>query len=223
MITSLSKQDLQEYTSNQLNNFFPDNKPINLKNFDSEVSASLDKLEYCYKHCTLMHYNDGKIIYFDHLYSDHYVMFLWFLSNTIWHQKSNLEVCNKLYYLNKILHSLDCMYNTALPDIFLLFHSVGTMLGKATYSNFFVALQGCTVGSHKGKYPVFGTGVSLTAHSSVIGDCTIGKNVSISAHTNIFEMDIPDKSVVYKNQNGEFIINQSKNSYAQSFFNVPIE
>ncbi|MEO6453696.1 MAG: hypothetical protein ABIN97_06495 [Ginsengibacter sp.] len=223
MITSLSKKQLQDYTSKQLNFFFPDHKIVNLAHFDTAVTVALDKLEYCYKYCQLKQYNDGNNTYFNHLYSDHYVMYLWYLANTIWREKFDKDVCNKLYYLNKTLHGLDCMYDTHLPDIFLLFHCVGTMLGKATYSNFFVALQGCTVGSHNGIYPVFDTGVSLTAHSSVIGNCKIGKKVSISAYTNIFETDIPGNRVVYKTQNGEIIIKESNKSYAQGFFNVPIE
>ena len=98
-----------------------------------------------------------------------------------------MTLANKLYCLNKVLHGLDCMYDTQLPDIFLLFHSSGTMLGKAKYSDFFIALHGCTIGSHKGRYPILGKGVSITANSSVIGDCYIGNRCTISTRTTIFQ------------------------------------
>src|ERR1700733_11763779 len=118
MVTSLSKQQLQEYISKQINHFYPDQKSVNLIDFDLAVTIALDKLEYCFKHCTLKHYNDSNNTYFNHLYSDHYVMYLWYLANTIWREKPDAEICNKLYYLNKTLHSIDCMYNVSLPDIF---------------------------------------------------------------------------------------------------------
>ncbi|RZK13916.1 MAG: hypothetical protein EOO43_17160 [Flavobacterium sp.] len=189
----------------------------------SEIDIALDKLEFCFKHCTLKHYNNGEHVLFNHLFSDHYVMYLWYLSNVLWKSGADENICNKLYYLNKSLHGLDCMYNTLLPDIFLLFHCSGTVLGKASYGDFFVALQGCTVGGQKGAYPVMGKGVSLTAHSSLIGNCRIGNNVSISAYTNIFQTDIPDYSTVYRDKNGAITLKTSTLSWAQTFFNVPIE
>ncbi|WPQ64523.1 hypothetical protein SIO70_06540 [Chitinophaga sancti] len=222
MITSLSREELEKYTSKQLNFFFPDDHPVQLSDFSAEVDLALQRLEYCFKHCSLKHYFDGTDVKFNHLYSDHYVMYLWYLGNSIWKQKQATDVCNKLYYLNKTLHGLDCMYNTALPDIFLLFHCSATMLGKATYSDFFVALQGCTVGSHKGIYPVMGKGVSLTAHSALIGNCRIGHNVSISAYTSIFGTNIPDHSIVFRNDQGATVIRAAEKSYAQTFFNVQI-
>ena len=113
------------------------------------------------------------------------------------------------------------MYNTALPDIFLIFHGAGTVLGKASYSNYFVALHGCTIGSHKGKYPILGTGVALTAHSAIIGDCTIGNNVSVSVYTSIFQINIVENSSVFINkESGKIEIQRASEPYAQQFFNV---
>ena len=191
MILSLTHDELIDYTSRQLNYFFPDKNVINLHHYKNEVNESLNRLENCFNKVTLKHYNNGEEVLFNHLYSDHYIMYVWYLGNTIWKNTQNKELCNKLYYLNKTLHAFDCMFDTKLPDIFLIFHGAGTMLGKATYGDYFVALQGVTIGSHKGKYPIIGKGVSLTAHSSIIGDCTISNNVSVSIHTTIFQKDIP--------------------------------
>lgn len=223
MISSLNKNELISYTVAQLNYLFPDNKLVNLQDHQAVVTNALDRLEFCFKHCTLKHYYNGEHVIFNHLYSDHYVMYLWYLANSLWRSGADSNLCNKLYYLNKSLHGLDCMYNTLLPDIFLLFHCSGTMLGKATYADFFVALQGVTIGSQKGVYPVMDKGVSLTAHSSLIGNCKVGKNVSISAYANIFETDIADNTVVFRNKAGEIVFKPGKTSYAQTFFNVPIE
>jgi serine O-acetyltransferase len=100
----------------------------------------------------------------------------------------------------------------------LLFHCVGTMLGKAEYNDYFVALQDATIGSHKGNYPKMGIGVSMTAHSSLISNCTIGDRVSISAYTNLFQQDLSDNSVVFRDNLGQTIIRKIENCYAQQFF-----
>jgi serine O-acetyltransferase len=221
MKTSLSKYLLQEYTSRQLNHFFPDDDIVDLKAYRSAFDLALDRLEF--KHCTLKHYNDGTDVKFNHLYSDHYVMYLWFLSNSIWKLDQEKPLCNKLYYLNKAINGLDCMFDTTLPDIFLIFHGVGTMLGKAVYNDFFVVLHGCTVGSHKNKYPVMGKAVSLTANSSIIGDCTIGDRVNIGSGSRLFKKDIAsDHSVAVDFETGRMESKTSNLTYAQQFFNVDL-
>ncbi|RYY71322.1 MAG: serine acetyltransferase [Chitinophagaceae bacterium] len=221
MQLSLSKERLMEYTSHQLNNIFPDGNLVNLARHTNLVDHALDRLNHCFKHVKFQRYNDETGTKFNHLYSDHYLMYIWFLANSIWKAESDLALANKLYYLNKALHSLDCMYDTKLPDIFLLFHSSGTMLGKANYADFFVALQGCTVGSQKGEYPTFGKGVALTANSSVIGNCNIGNRCTISTRTTIFQKNIPDEHTAFINfDSGQLQVKQSKECYAQQFFNI---
>lgn len=221
MLTSLSVTDIAGYTSKQLNYFFPDNNAVDLNLYKDSVKQAHDRLEYCFKHVSLKHYFDGTQVSFNHLFSDHYVLYLWFLANTIWKNNGDISVCNKLYYLNKSLHGLDCNFNTAMPDIFLVFHGVGTMLGKAEYNDFFVVLHGCTVGSHKGAYPIIGKGVSLTANSSVLGACNIGNRVSIGSGTTLFQQDVQeDYAVSIGKEQGILKLRPSNNNYAQQFFNV---
>ena len=222
MITSLSINELATYTSRQLNFFFPDKNEVNLTSHINLVKLALDKIENCYKKVTLKHYNNDNNVYFNHLYSDHYVMYIWYLANTFWKETGDKNICNKLYYLNKTLHAFDCMFDTQLPDIFLIFHGAGTMLGKATYGNFFVVLQGCTVGMNKGKYPNLANGVALTAHASLIGDCNVGNLVTISSYTNIIDEHIDANTVVFKTKEGKIQSKISINAYAQTFFNCPI-
>jgi serine O-acetyltransferase len=222
MKLSLSKQEFLYYTSKQLNNFFPDTNIVDLTNYSSLFDLTIDRLDFCFKHVsypTNRYIKEGNTL-LNHLYADHYLMYIWFLSNSIWKENGDIKIASKLYYLNKALHGFDCMYDTKLPDIFLVFHGVGTMLGKATYNDFFVCLQGCTVGSNKGKYPFLGKGVALAANSSVIGECNVGNWSSISASSRIFETDIPDNSVVFLNNNGKVEIKPSKNPYSKHFFNI---
>lgn len=219
MNQTLSLNELSIYVSMQLNSFFPDQEYIDLTKEKEIVIEALGRVEFCFKHVTLKHYFNNNVVNFNHLYSDHYVMFIWYLSNSVYKHKGKCNLANKLYYLNKILHGLDCMFDTEMPNIFLLFHSSGTMLGKAKYDNYFIALQGCTVGSQKGQYPVFGKGVSLTANSSVIGNCKIGNGATISTRTTIFQKDIPSYNTAYMNfETGQLQVKPSKASYAQQFF-----
>lgn len=221
MKLSLSKNDLKAYIAAQLNNIFPEKRRVILNDV-SWFDIAVDRLDNCFKKVAFDRYNSGNQTFLNHLYSDHYLMFLWFLANTCWSESNDDRLASKFYYLNKALHAFDCMYDTALPDVFLVFHGTGTMLGKASYSDYFVALQGCTVGSHKGKYPVLGKGVSLTAHSSIVGDCSIGDRVSVSVHTTVFQRNVNSDTLLY-NSHGEVLEKKSKVPYAQQFFIVDLK
>jgi serine O-acetyltransferase len=120
MKLSLTKQNLITYTSSQLNNLFPDNSLINLNNYAHLVDLALDRVDYCFKKVTYKHYFDGTDSLLNHLHADQYLMYVWFLSNTIAENSDNISLANKLYYLNKTLHGFDCMYNTKLPNIFVM-------------------------------------------------------------------------------------------------------
>lgn len=223
MILSISSQNLKSYVASQLNNFYPDGANVKSGTFDEIIDTAIDRVDYCFQRVCYERYNANGQTKLSHLYADQYLVFIWFLANTMWREQKDLSICNKLYYLNKSLHAFDCMYDTGLPDVFLIFHGAGTMLGKAEYSNYFVALQGCTVGSHKGKYPVMGEGVALAAHSSIIGDCKIGNRVTISANTSLYQNDVPSNSIVYRDSTTSMLNTKpTLSSYSQSFFNVEI-
>ncbi len=223
MKLSLDKKDLQEYTSAQINHFFPDKDRIKLAQHEKVFDIALDRLDHCFKKVAFDRYFKDSTARLNHLYADHYLMYLWFLSNTFWKESGNDKAASKLYYLNKALHGLDCMYDTKLPDIFLIFHGVGTMLGKAGYADYMVVLQGCTVGSQKGNYPEFGKGVALTANSSVIGKCTLGDRATISTRTTVFQKDVPPDTTAFMDfETGQLQMKTSKTCYAQQFFNVDL-
>lgn len=213
MKTSLNLTQLSHYASTQLNHFFPDDNQVNSAYIQSQVNTAIEKLEFCFECSSNARYNSNEP-FFNHLYSDHYLLFLWHLSNCIYKKGDRLDIANKLYYLNKTLHAFDCLYNTNLPDIFLILHGAGTMLGKAEYQDYFVCYQGCTVGASGGEYPKIGRGVILTSHSSVIGKCSIGNNSIISSNTAIFNLDIPASSMVYFDQKRSSL-NVKKSSKAE--------
>ena len=223
MRTTLTSTELATYTSRQLNYLFPDNHAVQLGDYPGVVDVALDRINYCFRHSAVKHYFADGEASFKHTFSDQYAVFLWFLANTLWKENGPVAVLDKLFYLNKALHAFECMYDTALPDIFFLSHTVGTVLGKATYANYLVVSQGCTVGVHHGHYPVFDQGVALAANVSVIGKCQLGKRVSVGSDTSIFQRDLPDDTTAYTNAQGQLTIVQATEPYAQKFFNVDLK
>lgn len=160
------------------------------------VVASLARLEHCFAGIRRKYYTvDGEAT-FDHLNSDHMAMWLWFLGNEIWRATGDTVVPTKLFYLNKILHGLDLYFSVGMPEVFLLVHPVGTVIGAAQYGEHLVVYQNCTIGSEGGSYPRFGDGVILYARSTVIGDCEIGDDVVFAANTFVIDTDVRADSIV---------------------------
>ncbi|WP_127532088.1 LbetaH domain-containing protein [Paenibacillus kobensis] len=222
MELSLSVQEFREYVSRQLNHFFPDKYMVQLNDNSAAFDLALERTEYCLKDVTLQTYFKDGNLYLNHLYSDQYAVFLWFLSNSIWSRTEDLAIANKLFYLNKSLHGFSCLYDTKLPSIFLLLHTVGTVLGKAEYGDYLVAGQGSTVGAQNGKYPILGRGVAVLPHSSIIGDCVIGDKVSVGINASVYQKNIENNTVVYRSEDGSIGYKYKEQCWAQRWYNVQI-
>ena len=130
------------------------------------------------------------------------MIFLYYLSHDIYTCGESTVLCDKIYYLNKIFHSVDLFYAIKLPDEFGAEHPVGSVMGRATYGNGFFFYQGCTVGGTKAKdgticYPEIGINVRMYANSSILGRCKVGNNVQIGAGALVKNEDIPDNCLVF--------------------------
>lgn len=130
------------------------------------------------------------------------MIFLYYLSHDIYIEYKKNILCDKLYYLNKILNSVDLFYAIELPQHFGAEHPLGAVMGRAKYSNGFFFYQGCTVGGTRDKkgnlyYPEIGENVHMYANSSILGRCHIGNNVKIGAGAIIKNQNIPDNSIVF--------------------------
>jgi serine O-acetyltransferase len=110
------------------------------------------------------------------------------------------------------------MYDAMLPDIFLLLHVVGTVLGKATYANYLVVRQNCTIGALGYEYPVLGEKLILSAGASIIGGCRIGTNVMLGPGCTVMKEDIPDNSLVTRQ--GENTLKPNSDRPIQAHFSV---
>jgi serine O-acetyltransferase len=195
MRVSLSRDDLVSYLQRLDANYLPDGlaprhdlRPL--------VEAALERVEHCFSHIHRKYYRDGSTVTFDHLHGDHMAAFLYLLGNTVWTRTGDTLAPTRWSYLNKILHGLDLFYMVAMPDIFLLVHPVGTVLGRARYADYLVVYQNCTVGADTDIYPTFSEGVILYSRCSVLGASRIGRNVVFAANTTIIDGAVADDTLV---------------------------
>lgn len=196
MRQSLTTELLEFYCLRLLANNLPDGYSP-LYSITPLIKLALQRVECCFSHVNLKYYQEGDEVIFNHLNSDHFATFLYFLSNTIWVETQDDELPTRLFYLNKIMHGIDLFYSVNMPNIFLLVHPIGTVLGHANYDDYFVAYQNVTVGADEaGIYPSFSVGTVLYAKSTVIGECHIDKNVVFGANAFLINSDVPAHKLV---------------------------
>ncbi|MBN2703869.1 MAG: hypothetical protein JXR23_06620 [Pontiellaceae bacterium] len=187
------------YTSSQLNLFFPcGNTEATGREIGRCIDLAYDRLEHCFSRISVKyHTKDGKP-FFSPLITDQYATFLYFLANGASTIIENVELADRLYALNKALHGLDVYYQVRLPEVFLLVHCVGTVLGRASYGDYLVVYQGVTVGGNLDlEYPTIGKGVGLFANSSVVGNSVIGDGSMVAAGSLVMGCQVPAGSVCY--------------------------
>ena len=117
---------------------------------------------------------------------------------------------DKLILLNKALHGVWISYKNNLPNIFLLAHPVGTVLGNVNYSDYLMVIQNVTVNSIPakdnslpGEYgQTFGKGLFLSSGAKIIGCEKIGDFVSIGVNVCVHKQAIPSNHIVYRDQQG---------------------
>jgi len=202
MQLSLKPKELCNYICNQLNSFFMDNDSISQKQLMTAINDSLERLEFCFSNINNKYFFNGNVSTFNHLNGDQYAMFLYFLSNTVYlHRKSSSEcsVASKIYLLNKALHGIDAFYEVELPKIFLFIHPLGTVLGRASYSDYMVVYQRCGIGTNNESSPRIGKYLTLHPGSSILGDSNIGDNCSIASDSVLIDTDLKNNSVYLGN------------------------
>ena len=131
------------------------------------------------------------------LYGDRYAILLYYLSNELY--KNGSDLATSVYLLNKALHGIDLFYEVEMPEVFELVHPVGTVLGRAKYSNGLQVYQGVNIGSNKGVYPVIGENFTAHPGATILGNCNIGNNCAVGAGSVLLDMDLPDATVYVGN------------------------
>ncbi len=196
-IKSLDNIQLSKYIASQLNHFFPDEQLIDATELLNHINQAEERVYACLESIPKKYFTEAENTYFNHLQSDQYCMYLYMLANSIYKLEGINNISTKLYYLNKSLHSVDIYFTSNLPDIFLFVHPLSTILGRATFGNYFIAYQGCTVGClNEGIFPTIGEHVIMYANASILGNCKIGNNVCIAAGVSVINREIPDNVIV---------------------------
>lgn len=208
MTTDFDHRQLLGLVERQLSSFFP-LCPAEVDAVSATVPMAMERTEVCIAGVDNKYFHrDGQIL-FSPFHSGQWLIFLYYLSNTIstlsdltlapglGSVKSLKLLADKIYYLNKIMHSVDIYHEVALPSTFFLEHPVGTVLGRADYKDGFMAYQGCTVGGNKGFYPVLGRNFRMMSGSKVLGHSRIGDNVTLAANAYVKDTDIPDGATVF--------------------------
>lgn len=223
MILSITKKQMLIKLDLLLKTYFPEDNTKYLKktSFLKVFDIAYDRIDFCFRRVKTKYYNNNKNFTFNHLNSDHMCTFFYFLYNSGFREKLDDRILIKLFYLNKILHSLDVFYHVELPDIIVFSHPLGTVIGKAKFDNYLTIYQNVTIGgvgkSKKFLYPKIGKGVILSSNTSVIGDCKVGNNVILAANANIINKNIKDNKIVLGNFPKNRIIKNNNNNIKINF------
>jgi serine O-acetyltransferase len=194
---SLSRDSLGAYVAGQLSTWFPD-RTVSEVELRQHIDRALERTEHCFSRVGVKYFERDGQAWFNHLHTDQYAMFLYLLSNAVHRAEGDPALASKVFALNKGLHGLDAFYEVALPDVFLFQHPVGTVLGRATYGNYFTVYQRCSIGSNvSGEAPTLGEGLVMFGGSGIIGRCSISENVWLSVDTLVMDRDVPEGSVVF--------------------------
>lgn len=116
----------------QLENFWDewDEEVIN-----RQIPEALEQMNKNYSMtASKQRYKDGNMV-FDPMYTGTWAIFLYKLSRLLFLEGNNKEA-ECIYYLNKVLHSVDWLYQTELPLHFMAEHLLGSVLGRAQYSDY---------------------------------------------------------------------------------------
>ena len=197
-LIGFSRNDLLEYLLSQLHTFFPVSSRDNRSLISCYLDESLERLRVCINSVRWWKSNC-----FDPLHSSQYCIFLYYLSNTIWRDCGDkLRIPTKLFSLNKAFNAIDLFYEIAMPDKFFIGHSAGIVLAKATYSDYLVLYQGCTVGKNHGVAPFLEERVLLYPGSKIIGGCHVRPGSIIGAGVNVINQDTLGESLVFQGNSG---------------------
>lgn len=205
--------DIQELLFCQLDNFWKDYDKCTISKI---IPDALYLMEKNYSAMSSMRFYNNNNMVFSPYYSVTWMIFLYRLAYlvNIKRECDDRHEAAILYYLNKIMHSVDWYYEVKLPVHFMAEHPLGSVLGRAEYGDYLFVYQGTTVGGNRkdGKlyYPVLGNNIVIYANSTVLGNCHIGNNVIISAESYIINETIPDNCIVFGKSPNIVIKNKSE-------------
>jgi len=218
MNTSLKRDNITSYLLRQIENIFPDGVVLPRPETSRVIGTALERLEHCFRHIQSRYYSSAGAVQFNHLNSDQYAAFLYLVSRVAY-ESGFIELAERSFYLNKALNGLDLFYAVRMPDIFLLVHPVGTVIGNGEFSDYLVIYQNVTIGSDKdGIYPAFMGENVLYSGCSVIGKVTLGKNCIVGANAFIRKSDNASAGLLYAGAFPHNKVTEHRKSVINDFF-----
>ena len=194
--TSLARQ-----VCRQIANLIPDDHdpgPV--------LSAALPVALARTRHC-IEHVRAWRASGFDPLVSGQYATLLYFLARETWTIHGDAATATRLFLVNKALNAMEIFYEIELPEVFLLGHTPGLVLAKASYGSHLVLHQGCTVGRKSDdERPVIEDRVVLFPQSMVIGRCHIRANTVLAPGVCLVDTDTPGDCYVVNGPEGPLIV-----------------
>lgn len=197
MLFEISRDKLLNRLINQLKSFFEISEDeVNVVHFLS--NEVFQRCEYNFSKNENKYYSRNGEVYFNPNHSGQYTVFLYYFANTIFQaKKDDIALADKIYYLNRIMNSCDLFYEVKLPEVFMLDHPLGSVIGRGQFGNYFAFSQNCTVGNNKNIYPIIGERVTMSANTMILGNSKIGNNVILGAGACVKDQNIPDNSLVF--------------------------
>ncbi|XCP85360.1 hypothetical protein ABXS75_00680 [Roseburia hominis] len=198
MICEYTDQEIFELVNHQISNFWlsggvPEEAYSSLK-------KALIRTEYNFSHRKgSIFQSDGQAA-FHVTHSAQYAVFLCTYANQLYLDEYQ-DAADNVYYLNKIMNSVDWFYAVQFPSIWSAEHPLGSVVGRATIGEYLFLYQGTTIGGNRknGKlsYPTLGDSILMYANSKILGDSHIGSNVIVSANAYLLNESIPDNCIVF--------------------------
>ena len=213
-LKGMTRDALAAYVSTQIDHFFPDGRPGAHSAIDRNLDEALARLNTCINGVRIWNRDE-----FNYLHTEQNTIFLYYLANTVWRNDRDETVATKLYYLNKALNSFNCFYEVELPSIFFVGHSVGIVLARARYSDYFAVYQNSTVGWNAGFGPTFEPGVVMFPNTQVMGKCQVRRGTVVSLGTSIIDHDTEPDSIV-KAQSGNLVFYKPKRDILGAIFRI---
>lgn len=212
-ILNLEANRLGAYVQEQIRRLIPLCDESDFGLIDRHLPEALARLDHCIAAVRI--WTPGE---FDILHSTQYCTFLYYLANTIWRREQAKTLCTKLFLLNKQLNAIDIFYDIALPDIFLIGHSVGIVLSKADYGNHLVLFQNSTVGRHGEDRPVIEDGVILYPNTAVIGKSLIRERSVISQGVRVIGRETAARQIAYQGSANTLMFKEDRNNTLGLYF-----
>ena len=212
-ILNIEPGRLGDYVQQQISVFFPVGETSDAKIIAKHLPLAMSRLDHCISRVAI--WKPGQ---FDILHSVQYCTFLYYLANSIWKCEGANATSTRLFLLNKALNAIDLFYEVELPEFFLIGHTVGVVLGKATYGNGFVVFQNSTVGQNNGRSPILEDGVILFPNTVVAGGCTVKRGAVVSQGVRIIDQNTEEGMLVFGGNGRELTFRKCPRNYLDDYF-----